>query len=254
MPSVIKRRGQPKGHLLTAVGLPSKKGKSTTAKKPCSFLKLHSSEKERGTAVIIHKYYVVTYLYNCTHVVMLQWFVLPVIAEKCLSGGEIITEEFVECRPEKVPNSCLDENVDIFLIKKHFTFDAWQVILQIVESKKENKDWFCTICSHDLQERTSILCDCCLCWFHLSCVGLKNVLKRKEWFCRFCFGRIESENKFVGSGIIKITLLWLRTGCAVTKEMIQKPCLFETRKRKSDDLLGSKKLSNKGNMQKESTG
>ena len=135
---------------------------------------------------------------------MLEWFVSSAVAEKCLTSGEIITEECVECRPERVPNSCIDENVDIYLIKKHFTFDAWQVILQIVERKRENKDWFCTVCSHDLQERTSILCDRCLCWFHISCVGLRKVPKQKEWFCRFCFDRIEHENvpnKFVGSGI-----------------------------------------------------
>lgn len=125
---------------------------------------------------------------------MLEWFVSSTIAEKCLTRGEIITEELVECRPERVSNSCLDENVDIFLIKKHFTFDAWQVILHSIEQKKEQNDWFCTICSHDLQDSTSILCDCCLCWFHLSCVGLRNVPKQKEWFCRFCFDRISSEN------------------------------------------------------------
>ena len=116
------------------------------------------------------------------------------VAEKCLTSGKIITEECVECRPERVPNSCLDENVDIYLIKKHLAFDAWQVILQIVERKRENKDWFCTVCSHDLQEKTSILCDCCLCWFHISCVGLRKVPKQKEWFYRFCFDRIEHEN------------------------------------------------------------
>ena len=99
---------------------------------------------------------------------MLEWFVSSAVVKKCLTSGELIIEECVECRPERVLNSCLDENVDIFLIKKHFQFDAWQVILQIVERKKENKDWFCIVFSHNLQERTSILCDCCLCWFQLS--------------------------------------------------------------------------------------
>ena len=46
---------------------------------------------------------------------MLEWFVSSATAEKCLSSDEIVTEEFVEYRPEKVSNSCLDENVDIFL-------------------------------------------------------------------------------------------------------------------------------------------
>ena len=25
--------------------------------------------------------------------------------------------------------------------------------------------------------------------FHLGCVGLKCAPKRKEWFCRFCYGQ-----------------------------------------------------------------
>ena len=44
---------------------------------------------------------------------MLEWFVLSAVAKKCLTSSELITEECVECRPEKVSNSCLDENVDI---------------------------------------------------------------------------------------------------------------------------------------------
>ena len=137
---------------------------------------------------------------NCSPVVILEWFVSSAVTEKCLTNGEMITKELVESRPEIVPNSCIDQNVDIFLIKKHLTFEAWQVILQIVERKKEDEDWFCTICSHDLQEKTSILCDCCLSWFHINCVGLSNVPKQKEWFCRFCFNKVGSENKFVRSG------------------------------------------------------
>ena len=67
MPSVIKRRGRPKGHLLTTIGLPRKKGKSTIAKKPCSFLKLHTSEKERGT----HAYNSLLYVLACIIIVLL---------------------------------------------------------------------------------------------------------------------------------------------------------------------------------------
>jgi len=39
---------------------------------------------------------------------MLKWFVPLDAAEKCLDG-EII--DSIERRPEKIPNSCLDENV-----------------------------------------------------------------------------------------------------------------------------------------------
>ena len=48
MPSVFKIYGWPNEHLLAVIGLPCKRKKSTKTRKPCSFLKLHSSEKERG--------------------------------------------------------------------------------------------------------------------------------------------------------------------------------------------------------------
>ena len=46
MPPVTKMRGRPKGHKLTTVGLPSRKGKA--ALKPTSFIDLHFSNKQKG--------------------------------------------------------------------------------------------------------------------------------------------------------------------------------------------------------------
>jgi len=54
---------------------------------------------------------------------MLRWFVDKCVAESALSG-ELIEENEVECRPERVPNALLDENVDINLIRLCFTDDA----------------------------------------------------------------------------------------------------------------------------------
>ena len=49
-PTVVKRRGQPRGHELTTIGVPAKKAESL--KKPCSFSKLHVSKKEEGTCYL----------------------------------------------------------------------------------------------------------------------------------------------------------------------------------------------------------
>ena len=50
------RRGRPRGHDLTTVGLPAKKAKKESAKKPCSFSKMHISKKEEGTCrSVIHR-------------------------------------------------------------------------------------------------------------------------------------------------------------------------------------------------------
>jgi hypothetical protein len=48
MPPIVKRKGRPRGHELTSIGLPAKK-RRRDGKKPTRFLMLHTSEKERGT-------------------------------------------------------------------------------------------------------------------------------------------------------------------------------------------------------------
>ena len=52
MPLKVKKRGRPKGHQLTTIGLPAKKQRTEgtkSMKKPCSFQKLHTSFKEKCT-------------------------------------------------------------------------------------------------------------------------------------------------------------------------------------------------------------
>ena len=57
---------------------------------------------------------------------MLQWFVEDEISTAVLNGcGRLIQENEVEVRPEKLPDGETDESVDIFLIRKYFTADAW---------------------------------------------------------------------------------------------------------------------------------
>ena len=55
--------------------------------------------------------------------VMLEWFVLSADIRKALAG-ELLGEEPVETRPEKIPDCCTDENVNVYHIKKYFTSDA----------------------------------------------------------------------------------------------------------------------------------
>ena len=55
---------------------------------------------------------------------MLNWFVDKETAERVTRGGDLVEEYEVECRPERIPQKCLDENVCIGLIRKYFSLDA----------------------------------------------------------------------------------------------------------------------------------
>ena len=120
-----------------------------------------------------------------TAIVILKWFVDDKVLHAALDG-ELINEDSVECRPEKVPNAFLDENVDVFLARKYFMEDAWMVVMDVVERKKEKSIWICNVCQHDLHSEPSVVCESCLTWFHFRCTGLTKHPKRKNWFCRDC--------------------------------------------------------------------
>ena len=58
---------------------------------------------------------------------MLNWFVDQEVTERVTRSGELIEEDEVECRPEKIPRKCLDDNVCVGQIRKYFSFDAWKL-------------------------------------------------------------------------------------------------------------------------------
>ena len=122
----------------------------------------------------------------CT--VILSWFVDKQVISKALQTGTLIEEEDIESKPEKVPHSVLDENVDLCLVRPYFSSDAWLLLEEVVSTKAQTIVWTCTSCHHDLQQE-SIACDSCLCWYDFRCVGLKGRPKAKYWFCRSCHSK-----------------------------------------------------------------
>ena len=107
--------------------------------------------------------------------------------ESAIKKDHLIEEEEVECRPDRVPDAVVDENVDVCLVRRHFSSDAWLLVEDVVKQKSEKMTWTCHACFHDLHTKESVLCDRCLLWFHFSCVGLTRPPKSKNWFCRSCF-------------------------------------------------------------------
>ena len=120
-------------------------------------------------------------------VVMLKWFVDADVAANAIQcPRNLIDEEHVEVRPERLPDAVLDENVDVNLIRKFFTQDAWLLVMDTLMQKQSKSVYVCKHCYHDLDEAPSVVCDHCLSWHHLSCVGLKQAPKSKNWYCRCC--------------------------------------------------------------------
>lgn len=119
-------------------------------------------------------------------IAMLKWFVEDNVARAALEETVLVQEEEVEVRPECIPDAVMDENVDIHLIRRFFSHDAWLVMEDTLSRKRRNFVYLCRYCAHDVHESVSVACDCCLLWFHLKCVGLKKEPKQKYWFCRQC--------------------------------------------------------------------
>jgi len=67
---------------------------------------------------------------------MPSWFFEKENVESALNG-QLIEEHSIKCHPEKVTNAVLDENVDVFLIRKYFTDDAWLLVINVFKQKKE---------------------------------------------------------------------------------------------------------------------
>ena len=128
------------------------------------------------------------YHYNFIIIVMLSWFVDKQVKESVLSRKRVVEESDVEIRPERIPSSCLDENICIQSIQKYFSVDAWAAVEQVLEVVKRNPVWFCGNCARRIDDDTesSIICESCLSWFHFDCVGLKKSPKSRQWFCRQC--------------------------------------------------------------------
>ena len=119
-------------------------------------------------------------------IVILSWFVDSSIVNAAIKYDQLIEEEDVECRPEKIPCSVLDENVNICLVRPYFTADAWMIVEEIMKKKRELDIWYCVSCQDSLDWKLSIICELCLQWYHFVCVGLTTQPKKKNWFCRNC--------------------------------------------------------------------
>ena len=53
-----------------------------------------------------------------------------------LKDDKLINESDLETRVEKIPKKILDETVNVFRVKKHFTSDAWKAVQLLLKKVK----------------------------------------------------------------------------------------------------------------------
>ena len=149
----MKKRGRPKGAEKTVIGLPKK---HKVWNKPVSFLKQPPRKRERGN-FFLHEC-----IYTCTYIIALTCSLLysdsllvcgVQVASRALNG-DVIEEDQVEVRPEKVCASCLDENVCLKICRKYFTHDAWLAVEDVVGRLKDNPLWYCGRCGKPIDDDT----------------------------------------------------------------------------------------------------
>ena len=170
LPPKIKKRGRPKGAGLTIIGLPRKK-KCTDG--PVKFLMKTRLEREKQ---------------------ILRWMLPDGLIKK------VVQDELLECDDlssnllEFSPN-LLDENVNWASVQRFFTKAAWIQITDKMAELQRDPKWKFGACHDDLLLSPSVVCESCLVWYHLKCVGLTAAPKKTLWFCRPCYATDDTVEK-----------------------------------------------------------
>lgn len=162
LPTIIKRKGRPKGFATTVVGLPKKK-KSITI-----FNKKSIIEKQK----IILKG-----IFNEN-----TNFINSVLHDR-----HIVTMEEIK-KYIALQSHVFEEEISFELVEQFFKNDAFCFLKELIQMENNNNiKYFCSICKITVASDTKcIRCDSCLNWVHKNCSGLKKLLTKRNWFCPNC--------------------------------------------------------------------
>ena len=111
---------------------------------------------------------------------ILEWFVGKDYTTKAIKDNFIISEELVEQRPELVFSSCLNSLVNIEIIRKRCTTEAWKAIEMVYGEKRRNPIHIYETCTLDADTKeASVMCSSCLEWQHLVMRKTETLPKSK---------------------------------------------------------------------------
>ena len=60
----------------------------------------------------------------------------------------------IEILPEKIPVSCLDDQVHLKSCKKYFTQDGWLAVQNVVEAVRKSPTYYCGRCTFPIDDET----------------------------------------------------------------------------------------------------
>ena len=114
---------------------------------------------------------------------MLLWFTYEWSAGASIRQEQLISEDTIK-EIDEVSHSFKDEDVNLSIIRHHFTQSGWKAIKKLVATLQK-VEWLCDACRQDLSGK-QVQCDSCLARMHLHCSALKQLPKTNTWFCRNC--------------------------------------------------------------------
>ena len=117
---------------------------------------------------------------------MLGWMQPGDLTEKAVCSERLESDEIGDNL--HFQSNLLDENVNWASVKNWFTDCAWSKVSDAMMKLENSAKWNCYSCSSNLSLSTSVVCESCLNWYQLNCVGLTSVPKKAVWFCHLCYG------------------------------------------------------------------
>ena len=164
MPPKMKTKGRLRGVETTVIRLPQAKKQRGVISKLKPFSKLSPLEKVGVT---------------------LEYFTNKVNVVDVIGGSRFLSIDDL-LGFNAIPDTVRDENIDIHCLEKYFNQTGWYAALENFH-KKEKSGWTCLAChKHISKEESSVICERCLKWCHLSCTNLKRPPKSRNCFCKVC--------------------------------------------------------------------
>lgn len=96
-------------------------------------------------------------------------------------------QQLIEIDDMNLPNKIIQRlsNTDMFpikIVRSFFSAEAYEKIENLIEDFIKTDNWRCSECENVL-EGENVLCECCLDWFHCTCVNFKN---EENFVCLKC--------------------------------------------------------------------